>query len=124
MDNKIDKKSDEEFLVIQATIYSNKQDIYEKQMRTGEKLTQITEYLKVLTETMTYMMDLTKNLIFSPVQRDKSTPTDPTTLVLANRKDPPLEGGNSTKIGGMWTLKHDIGSPKFYEILIKKEIKG
>ena len=24
----------------------------------------------------------------------------------------------------MWTLKHDISSPKFYEILIKKELKG
>ena len=24
----------------------------------------------------------------------------------------------------MWTLKHDISSPKFYEVLIKTELKG
>ena len=24
----------------------------------------------------------------------------------------------------MWTIKHEIISPKFYEILIKKELKG
>ena len=39
-------------------------------------------------------------------------------------RDPPLDGGNSTRIGGMWTLKHDIISPKFYELLIKTELKG
>ena len=43
---------------------------------------------------------------------------DTDTVVLANKKSPPLEGGNSTKIGGMWTLKHEIGSRKFYELLI------
>ena len=35
-----------------------------------------------------------------------------------------MEGGHSNKIGGMWTLKHDMSSPKFYEILIKTEHKG
>ena len=35
-----------------------------------------------------------------------------------------LEGGHSTKMCGMWTLKHEISSPKFYELLIKKELKG
>ena len=44
---------------------------------------------------------------------------DPTTVVPANKKAPPLEGGHSTKIGGMCTLKHDIISPKFYELLSK-----
>ena len=60
----------------------------------------------------------------SPTQNDTSTPPDPTTAVPAHRRDPPLEGGHSTKIGGMWTLKHEISSPKFYELLIKKELKG
>ena len=36
----------------------------------------------------------------------------------------PLGGGHYTKIGGIWTLKHEISPPKFYEILIKKELKG
>ena len=45
-------------------------------------------------------------------------------MVPANRRAPILEGGHSTKIGEMWTLKHEISSPKFYEILIKTELKG
>ena len=28
------------------------------------------------------------------------------------------------KIRGVWTLKHEIRSPKLYEILIKTELKG
>ena len=35
-----------------------------------------------------------------------------------------MEGGHSTKIGGIWTLKHETISTKFYEILIRTEIKG
>ena len=45
-------------------------------------------------------------------------------MVPANNKSPPLEGGRSTKTGGMWTYKHEISSPKFYELLIKIELKG
>ena len=55
---------------------------------------------------------------------DSTKAQDPTTVFRANKKAPPLEGGNSTKIGGMSTLKHEISSPKFYELLIKTEIKG
>ena len=49
---------------------------------------------------------------------------DPTNVVPDNRRAPPLDGEHSTKIGGMWTLKHEIRSPKFYELLIKTELKG
>ena len=38
-------------------------------------------------------------------------PTDPTNMVPANRRSPPLDGGNFMKIGCMWTLKHEIRSP-------------
>ena len=48
----------------------------------------------------------------------------PTTVVSANKKTPPLEGGHSTKNGDMWTLKHEIRSPKFYELIINIELKG
>ena len=92
-----------------------------KKMKTDDKLTHITENLKVLTS---FMMDQTNNLKFSPAQRYASTPPEPTTMIPANRRGPPLDGGNSAKIGGMWTLKHEISSPKFYEILIKTELKG
>ena len=76
--------------------------------------------LKVLTS---FMMDQTDNSEFSPAQKDTLTPPDPTNVVLDNRRDPPLGEGYSTKIGGMWTLKHEISSPKFYELLIKTEHK-
>ena len=35
-----------------------------------------------------------------------------------------MDGGNSTKNGGMWNIKHKISSPKFYALLIKTELKG
>ena len=49
---------------------------------------------------------------------------DHTTSVLANKRDPPLEGVNHKTNGGMWTLKHETSSPKFYELLINTELKG
>ena len=42
----------------------------------------------------------------------------------ANKRAPPLEGGNFTNIGGIGTLKHEIRSQKFYELLINTELKG
>ena len=45
-------------------------------------------------------------------------------MLPTNKRAPPLEGGISDKICGMWTLKHEISSPKFYELLIKTELKG
>ena len=93
-------------------------------MKTYEKLTNITEDLKVLTENITSMMDQTNNSKFSPSQKYTSNPPDPTTVVSDNRRATPLGGVHSTKIGGMWNLKHYISSPKFYELLINTEIKG
>ena len=66
----MDKKSDEQFLIIQAKIYANKQENNEKKIKTDEKLTQITEDLKVLTATFTSMMDQTNNPKFSPAHND------------------------------------------------------
>ena len=80
-------------------------------MKTDEKLTHTTENLKVLTA---FIMDQTNNFKFSLAQKDTSTLPDPTTMLPANRRDPPLDGGKYTNIGGMWTLKHEIRSPKFY----------
>ena len=67
--------------------------------------------------------DNINNLKYLPTQKDSRKPLDPTTVVPDKRRDPTLEGGNSTKIGGMWNLKRDISSPKFYELLIKIELK-
>ena len=85
-------------------------------MKTDEKPTHTTENLKSLTA---FMMDQTNNSKFSPSQKDALTPTETITMVLDKRRSPTLDGGQSTKIGGMWTLKHDARSRKFYELLIK-----
>ena len=67
----------------------------------------------------TFMKDQTNISKYSPAQKDTATPPDPTTTVQTNRRAPPLEGEISENIGGMWTLKHEISSPRFYELLIK-----
>ena len=45
-------------------------------------------------------------------------------MIPDNRRAPPLDGGHSTKIESMRTLKYEIISPKFYELTIKTELKG
>ena len=45
-------------------------------------------------------------------------------MVLANKRSPLLDGGHSTKIGGVWNLKHEIISPKLYVLLLKNELIG
>ena len=63
-------------------------------------------------------------LKYSPSHRYSTKPQDPTTVGTDSRRDPPLDYGHSTKIEGIWTLKHEIISPKLYELLIKTELKG
>ena len=57
----MDSKSDEQIIIIPATIEANRQETDEKKMKTDGKLTQITEELKVLTGTITSMMDQRNN---------------------------------------------------------------
>ena len=64
-------------------------------------------------------MDHIKILKYSPYKKDSPRAKDPNTVDLDNNNAPPLEGGHSTKNVGQWTLKHDIISPKLYELLIK-----
>ena len=85
----------------------------------------LTKDLKeVIASTITSTMVQMNIYKSSPEYKDSPTHQDPTTAFQANMRAPPLEGGHSTKIGGMWTLKHEISSPKFYEILIKTELKN
>ena len=60
----------------------------------------------------------------SSTQKDFPKPTDPITVVPANRRAPPLDGGQSTKVGGVLNLNHEIRSPRFYGLLFKIELKG
>ena len=50
---------------------------------------------------------------------DSPNAQNPDIVVRSKKKDPSLEGGNSMNIDDMWTLKHDIISQKYYELLIK-----
>ena len=77
----------------------------------------------MLASTITSIMDQINTLEYLPKQNYTPMTPDPTTVVPANRRAPPLDSGQSTKIGGRWDLKHDIISPIFYELLIKTELK-
>ena len=82
----------------------------------------LTEYFKtMLTSTITsfiYQINISKSSID---QKDLPKSQYLTPVVPSNRRDPSLEGGHSTKIDGMWNLKHEKISPKFYELFIKTE---
>ena len=67
---------------------------------------------------------MVQNQHSSPDNMDSPKAQDHDTVVLANNKTPPLEGEHYMKIGGMWTLKHEIRLPKLYELLTKTELKG
>ena len=96
----MDNKSDYQLLIVQADIEANRQD-------SDEKMKNITEELTAM---IASMMDQIKIQKLSLNKKDSPKNQDPTTLVPANKKAPKLEGGHSTEIGGMWTLKHDISS--------------
>ena len=99
--NNMDTNSDEQFLVIKATIETNKQEADNNNNSTDEKLTLLTENhkdtngkimllienLQVLTA---MMIDKNNNSKSSPAQKDTSTPTDLTTVVPTNKRSPPL----------------------------------
>ena len=72
-----------------------------------------------MTEIKTLLIQfLVQNQNFSPENMDSPKAQYPTNMVPDNKKTKTLEGGNYTKNGGMWTLKHEIISPEFYELLI------
>ena len=80
----------------------------------------LTEYLTEMIPSIIHRVNVLKT---SPERKDSPNDQDPTIVVPANKRATLLEGGNSMKIGGMWTLKHEISSPEFYELLIKTELK-
>ena len=88
---------------------SNKQD-------SDDKMTKFTFEFKIMIAEITDLINTYKH---SPTHKDSPNPRYPTTLVSYNRRAPPLYGGESMKISGMWTLKHEISLPRLYELLIK-----
>ena len=94
-------------------IKANKQESDDKMMK-------LTENLKsIIASSITSMMDQEKTFKYSPTQKCQPNTPEHNTVIPANKRAPPLEGRNSTKNGGMWTLKHEISSPKLYELLVK-----
>ena len=71
---------------------------------------------------MENLMDKFENS--SPNKAETNKTQNSFTVVRTTRKVTALEGGNYHKIGLMWTLKHEISSPKFYELIIKTDLKG
>ena len=120
----MDNTSNEKFIITQAKIGANKQEIKSNRQESDEKMTNLTEEIKPMLASSTTPITNNINTLKSfQTKKDSPNITDPTTVVLANRKAPPLDGGKSTKIVGIWNLKHNIISPKSYELLIKKELK-
>ena len=106
----MDNNSDEQLLIVQATIEANSKYYDNKMKNPTEDLTAI----------IASMMDQIKKYKYFSYKKDSPKNQDPTTLVPANKKAPTLEGGHSIEIGDMWTLKHDISSTKLYGLLVKK----
>ena len=115
----MDNKSDDQFLIMQDTIYDNRQATDYKMKTYDSNIDKLTVLIKNIDE----MMGQNQNSIPSIYYMYFPKAQDPTTVVLVNNKAPPLEGGNSTKIGVMCNLKDEIISPKLYELLVKIEPK-
>ena len=118
------KKLDYQLLIIKACIDGNKQAV-EETKKTLKKYE--SEFTKINTEftniktTISQLLVQNQHSSLDKVDSLKSQYQD--TVVQANKKSPPLEDGKSMNIGGMWTIKHEISSPKLYELLIKTELK-
>ena len=98
----MDNKSDEKFIIIQAAIESNNQDMRaaieanNQDMRarkqdSDEKMTEFKKMLAVITTNI-------NNLVSSPTNKDLPKPPDPTTVVPDNRRASSLGGERSKKL--------------------------
>ena len=105
---------------MKSAIEDNKKETRAKKQYSDDKMTNLTEEFKTILAEIT---DHINSLKLSANQKYYPKPPNNTTVVPYKRRDAPLEVGQSTKTGGMWTLKHEIISPGFYEILINTELK-
>ena len=116
----MDNKSYGQFIIVQDSIEENKQDIKSNKKDSDEKIMKLAEDFKViLTSPITSITDQINTFKPLPIHKYSPKPPDPTDVVPSNKRALPLDGGQSTKIGSMWNLKHEISSPKFYKLLIK-----
>ena len=99
-------------------IDDNSQSYDEKMKKYYSKLDKQDSKLDNIIEMIKNMMYQNQNLNYPPDNMDSPQDQGPTTVVPSKNKALPLEGGNYTKNGYLWTLKHKISSPKCYELLI------
>ena len=98
-------------------IDDNSQASEKKMRKYYSKLDKQDSKLDNIIEMINKMMYQNQNSNYPPENMDSPQEQGPTTVVPANKKALPLEGGNSTKNGYLWTIKHDISSPKFWRII-------
>ena len=83
----MDNNSDEQFIIVQVTTEANKQD-------SDEKITKLIEDFKaMIASSIASITDKINTLKSFPTHNDSPKPPDTTTVVPANRRDPPLDGG-------------------------------
>ena len=81
----MDNKSYYQLFIMQAKIYANRK-------YSDDKMKNLTEDLTVIIASMMDQIKISKS---SPDKKDSPKDQDPTTMVPANNKAPPLEGGDS-----------------------------
>ena len=97
--NKMDNNSDEQFIIMQDVIEYKRQDIKANKKGYDDKMTKVAEESKSMLESaVTAMMDQISMLKPFPYQKYSPNPPDPTTLVPANSRSPPLDSQHSTKL--------------------------
>ena len=99
----MDNKSDENFIIIQAAIESNKQDMKSNKQYSDEKMMNLTEDFKAMLAEITYQINTLKS---SLIQKYFTKPPYLTTVVPSKRRAITLDGGHSIKICAMWILKN------------------
>ena len=88
----------EKFIIIQAEIEANKQDMKSNKKDFDENITKFTEQFKGMLVTITDQIITLKSF---PSQKDSQKPLEPINSVPTNRRAPSLNNGKSTKIGGL-----------------------
>ena len=90
------KNLDGQFLIIKATVDDNRQAFDEKILQYDSKLDNRDSKLDKLTSMIKKMMDQNQNSLQDKMDSQKYQ--DSTTLVPTNKKAPPLEYGDYTKL--------------------------
>ena len=115
-----DNKLVDQILVMPASIYTNKQDTDKIKQYCDDLKKKLSKHDFDFSQIKTLLNKvLGQNKTSSPENIYSTKSQDHTTEVPSNKKAPPLEGGNYMKIGDIWTLKHEIRLPKFFELLTK-----